>query len=79
MAALVLLIYLTFFVVVSDFGTYVAIICNSSFCSCFSGFFRSDSLIGTVNAKLTPLETQCTVHDAFDVSNENIVSCGGAF
>ncbi|KAK7571088.1 hypothetical protein V9T40_014692 [Parthenolecanium corni] len=31
------------------------------------GFFRSDSLIGTVNAKLLPLETQCSIHDAFDL------------
>ncbi|XP_030760407.1 coiled-coil and C2 domain-containing protein 1-like isoform X2 [Sitophilus oryzae] len=31
------------------------------------GFFRSDSLIGTVNLKLQPLETQCEIHDSFDV------------
>ncbi|KAG5864749.1 hypothetical protein JTB14_022624 [Gonioctena quinquepunctata] len=31
------------------------------------GFFRSDSLIGTVNVKLQPLETQCEIHDSFDL------------
>ncbi|KAJ9592539.1 hypothetical protein L9F63_015812, partial [Diploptera punctata] len=30
------------------------------------GFFRSDSLIGTVNVKLLPLETKCIIHDSFD-------------
>lgn len=29
------------------------------------GFFRSDSLLGTVTVKLQPLETQCTLHDSF--------------
>lgn len=31
------------------------------------GFFRGDSLIGTVVVKLQPLETKCTLHDSFDV------------
>ncbi|PSN49772.1 Coiled-coil and C2 domain-containing-like protein 1 [Blattella germanica] len=31
------------------------------------GFFRSDSLIGTVNVKLLPLETKCVIHDSFDL------------
>ncbi|XP_024875330.1 coiled-coil and C2 domain-containing protein 1-like, partial [Temnothorax curvispinosus] len=29
------------------------------------GFFRSDSLLGTVMIKLQPLESQCTLHDSF--------------
>ncbi|XP_015438520.1 PREDICTED: coiled-coil and C2 domain-containing protein 1-like [Dufourea novaeangliae] len=29
------------------------------------GFFRSDSLLGTVSLKLQPLETQCVLHDSF--------------
>ncbi|XP_019696185.1 coiled-coil and C2 domain-containing protein 1-like isoform X2 [Harpegnathos saltator] len=29
------------------------------------GFFRSDSLLGTVMVKLQPLENQCTLHDSF--------------
>ncbi|XP_076256972.1 lethal (2) giant discs 1 isoform X1 [Rhynchophorus ferrugineus] len=41
--------------------------CASNIISCFSGFFRSDSLIGTVNLKLQQLETQCEIHDSFDV------------
>lgn len=35
---------------------------------CFRGFLRSDTLIGTVNVKLQPLETKCDIHDTFDVS-----------
>nr|CAI5855953.1 unnamed protein product [Callosobruchus analis] len=31
------------------------------------GFFRGDSVIGTVNVKLQPLETQCEIHDSFDL------------
>ncbi|XP_050309160.1 coiled-coil and C2 domain-containing protein 1-like isoform X2 [Anthonomus grandis grandis] len=31
------------------------------------GFFRSDSLIGTVNLKLQRLETHCEIHDSFDL------------
>ncbi|KAI5736260.1 hypothetical protein M8J76_001526 [Diaphorina citri] len=31
------------------------------------GFFRSDTLVGTVNVKLQPLETKCTIHDAYDL------------
>uniref|UniRef100_A0A0K8SQC8 C2 domain-containing protein n=1 Tax=Lygus hesperus TaxID=30085 RepID=A0A0K8SQC8_LYGHE len=31
------------------------------------GFLRSDSMVGTVNVKLLPLETKCTVHDSFDL------------
>lgn len=33
------------------------------------GFFRSDSLLGTVTVKLQPLETQCTLHDSFPLMN----------
>ncbi|XP_059484969.1 coiled-coil and C2 domain-containing protein 1-like isoform X2 [Neocloeon triangulifer] len=29
------------------------------------GFLRSDTLIGTVNVKLLPLETKCTIHETF--------------
>ncbi|KAK2581872.1 hypothetical protein KPH14_002334 [Odynerus spinipes] len=29
------------------------------------GFFRSDSLLGTVSVKLQPLEQQCVLHDSF--------------
>ncbi|XP_049816691.1 coiled-coil and C2 domain-containing protein 1-like isoform X1 [Schistocerca nitens] len=32
-----------------------------------SGFFRGDSLIGTANIKLQPLETKCILHDAYDL------------
>ncbi|GLV42542.1 lethal (2) giant discs 1 [Carabus blaptoides fortunei] len=31
------------------------------------GFFRSDTLLGTVTVKLQPLETQCELHDSFDI------------
>ncbi|XP_018575719.1 coiled-coil and C2 domain-containing protein 1-like isoform X2 [Anoplophora glabripennis] len=31
------------------------------------GFLRSDTLLGTVNLKLQPLETQCELHDSFDL------------
>ncbi|XP_017876982.1 coiled-coil and C2 domain-containing protein 1-like isoform X2 [Ceratina calcarata] len=31
------------------------------------GFFRSDSLLGTVTVKLQPLESQCELHDSFPV------------
>lgn len=31
------------------------------------GFFRSDTLLGTVTVKLLPLETQCEIHDSFDL------------
>ena len=33
------------------------------------GFLKSDKLLGTVNVKLLPLETQCTSHDSYDVSD----------
>lgn len=39
--------------------------------SCFSGFLRSDTLIGTVTVKLQPLETQCEIHDSFPVGYLN--------
>lgn len=42
--------------------------CASNYFCCFSGFFRSDTLLGTVNVKLQPLETQCELHESFDVS-----------
>ncbi|XP_066581039.1 coiled-coil and C2 domain-containing protein 1-like isoform X2 [Prorops nasuta] len=29
------------------------------------GFFRSDTLLGTVSVKLQALETQCTIHDSY--------------
>ncbi|XP_016978553.2 coiled-coil and C2 domain-containing protein 1-like isoform X2 [Drosophila rhopaloa] len=31
------------------------------------GFLRSDTLIGTVNVKLQPLETKCDIHDTYDL------------
>ncbi|XP_052776019.1 coiled-coil and C2 domain-containing protein 1-like isoform X2 [Mya arenaria] len=31
------------------------------------GFLKSDKLLGTVNVKLLPLETQCTLHDSYDL------------
>ncbi|KMY89697.1 coiled-coil and C2 domain-containing protein 1-like isoform X1 [Drosophila simulans] len=34
---------------------------------CFRGFLRSDTLIGTVNVKLQPLETKCEIHDTYDL------------
>ncbi|XP_054004051.1 coiled-coil and C2 domain-containing protein 1-like isoform X2 [Hylaeus anthracinus] len=34
-------------------------------CTHPSGFFRSDSLLGTVTVKLQPLETHCELHDSF--------------
>ncbi|CAG9854810.1 unnamed protein product [Phyllotreta striolata] len=34
---------------------------------CCLGFFRSDSLIGTVNVKLQPLETACEIHESFEL------------
>nr|CAH7715364.1 unnamed protein product [Callosobruchus chinensis] len=39
----------------------------SDFLYCCSGFFRGDSIIGTVNVKLQPLETHCEIHDSFDL------------
>ncbi|KYN06003.1 Coiled-coil and C2 domain-containing protein 1-like protein [Cyphomyrmex costatus] len=33
------------------------------------GFFRSDSLLGTVMVKLQPLESQCTLHDTFPLKD----------
>lgn len=45
-------------------------LCDRLMCDvcCYSGFLRSDTLIGTVTVKLQPLETQCEVHESFDVS-----------
>ncbi|XP_034101581.2 coiled-coil and C2 domain-containing protein 1-like isoform X1 [Drosophila albomicans] len=34
---------------------------------CFRGFLRSDTLIGSVNVKLAPLETKCDIHDTYDL------------
>ncbi|ELU18816.1 hypothetical protein CAPTEDRAFT_161585 [Capitella teleta] len=31
------------------------------------GFLKSDKLLGTANVKLLPLETQCEIHDSFDL------------
>jgi len=31
------------------------------------GFFRSDTLVGTAQVKLAPLETHCVIHDSFDL------------
>jgi len=31
------------------------------------GFLRSSTLMGTATAKLLPLETKCTIHEAFDI------------
>lgn len=33
------------------------------------GFLKSDKLLGTVNVKLLPLETQCTIHDSYDLTD----------
>nr|CAD7568148.1 unnamed protein product [Timema californicum] len=33
------------------------------------GFFRGDTLIGTANVKLQPLESKCIIHDSFDLVN----------
>ncbi|XP_052264648.1 coiled-coil and C2 domain-containing protein 1-like isoform X2 [Dreissena polymorpha] len=33
------------------------------------GFLKSDKLLGTVNVKLVPLDTQCTVHDSYDLTD----------
>lgn len=38
------------------------------FCTCHRGFLRGSTMIGTASVKLLPLETKCTLHDAFDVS-----------
>nr|XP_022918739.1 coiled-coil and C2 domain-containing protein 1-like isoform X1 [Onthophagus taurus] len=48
------------------FEVYSKGCCASELC-CFRGFFRSDALLGTVNVKLQPLETQCEIHDSFDI------------
>lgn len=37
----------------------------------FSGFLRSDTLVGTVIVKLQPLESKCEIHDTFNVSMSN--------
>ncbi|XP_078052129.1 lethal (2) giant discs 1 isoform X2 [Augochlora pura] len=34
-------------------------------CTNPSGFFRSDSLLGTATVKLQPLESKCIIHDSF--------------
>ncbi|XP_045472005.1 coiled-coil and C2 domain-containing protein 1-like isoform X2 [Harmonia axyridis] len=39
----------------------------SDFCCCFSGWFRSDTLLGTVTVKLQNLETQCELHESYDL------------
>ena len=31
------------------------------------GFLRSDTLLGTATMKLAPLETNCTIHDSYDL------------
>jgi coiled-coil and C2 domain-containing protein 1 len=41
--------------------------CASDIACCFSGFFRGDTLIGTATVKLQQLETQCELHDSFDL------------
>ncbi|XP_063914192.1 coiled-coil and C2 domain-containing protein 1-like isoform X1 [Zophobas morio] len=41
--------------------------CASNIGCCFSGWFRGDTLIGTAAVKLQPLETQCELHDSFDL------------
>lgn len=46
----------------------------SDWACCFSGFFRSDTLLGTVSVKLQPLETQCELHESFDVSIDTIIN-----
>lgn len=44
--------------------------CDTLPLCCFSGFLRSDILIGVTTVKLQPLETVCEIHDSFDVSNK---------
>ncbi|KAB0797547.1 hypothetical protein PPYR_09097 [Photinus pyralis] len=39
----------------------------SDWACCFSGFFRGDTLLGTVTVKLQPLETRCELHESFDL------------
>lgn len=48
--------------------------CNTDLLCCFSGFLRSDTLVGTANVKLQPLETACEIHDSFDVSVNHLIS-----
>lgn len=35
----------------------------------FRGFLKSDKLLGTVTVKLHGLDSECTVHDSYDVSH----------
>lgn len=49
--------------------------CNTDLLCCFRGFLRSDTLIGTANVKLQPLETTCEIHESFDVSNLSFAFC----
>ncbi|CAH0556812.1 unnamed protein product [Brassicogethes aeneus] len=49
------------------FEVYSKSCCAGIMCECFSGWFRSDTLLGTVNVKLQPLETQCELHESFDL------------
>lgn len=37
-------------------------------CFSFSGFLRSDSLIGTALIKLVDFETKCTIHETFELT-----------
>lgn len=48
-------------------GTFLISLCCGAAKSEPSGFFRSDTLIGTANIKLQPLETKCVIHDSFDL------------
>ena len=39
------------------------------------GFLKSDKVLGTVNMKLSSLETKCTVHESIDVSTKSCYAC----
>ncbi|KAL6419464.1 hypothetical protein ACFW04_011389 [Cataglyphis niger] len=45
-------------------------------CSYSRGFFRSDSLLGTVMVKLQHLETQCILHDSFSLMDSRKATGG---
>nr|CAD7428817.1 unnamed protein product [Timema monikensis] len=57
-------------------GSWLQCLCNPLCCvgdtnetDSSRGFFRGDSLIGTANVKLQPLESKCIIHDSFDLVN----------
>ncbi|XP_034237367.1 coiled-coil and C2 domain-containing protein 1-like isoform X2 [Thrips palmi] len=48
-------------------GAFLISLCCGAPNSEPSGFFRSDTLIGTATIKLQPLESKCIIHDSFDL------------